>query len=83
FRRPKPPEKKIETLHKKITNCTIRVAKNPSDEIASHKLESFRIQLKEELEKMDFYEKLYKTEEIDMAAVNKITSRSVKNGTVP
>ncbi|RIB11963.1 hypothetical protein C2G38_2102193 [Gigaspora rosea] len=52
FRRPKPPEKKIETLHKKITNCAIRVAKNPSDEVASHKLESFRIQLKEELEKM-------------------------------
>ncbi|CAG8603861.1 4515_t:CDS:2 [Gigaspora rosea] len=61
----------------------ISVAKNPSDEVASHKLESFRIQLKEELEKMsenwDFYEKLYETEEIDMAAMN----RSVKNGTVP
>ncbi|CAG8519952.1 13565_t:CDS:2 [Gigaspora rosea] len=33
-------------------NYAIKVAKNPSDEVASHKLESFRIQLKEELEKM-------------------------------
>ncbi|CAG8580330.1 2482_t:CDS:1, partial [Gigaspora rosea] len=30
----------------------MRVAKNPSDEIAGHKLESFKIQLKEELKKM-------------------------------
>ncbi|CAG8731099.1 16992_t:CDS:1, partial [Gigaspora rosea] len=28
------------------------VAKNPADEVACHKLESLRIQLKEELEKM-------------------------------
>jgi len=108
----------------------MRKAKNPSDEAAGCKLESFRIQLKEELDKMseiwcrrskanwiekgerstkyfyarykarksmgcqdkikppenrrherdtllyirDFYEKLYKAEEIDMEAVNKITN---------